>query len=105
MLEYFVYILRCNDGSYYTGVTNNVELRVVQHQGGSDPSCYTFKRRPVTCVYVGMFDDVYDAIAWEKHIKRWSRKKKEALIAGDHATLKQYSRRSHLYKDQHSMSP
>lgn len=87
MAEYFVYMLRCSDGSYYAGVTNNVELRVAQHERGDDTSCYTFKRRPVTLVHQECFREVYDAIAREKQIKRWSKKKKEALIAGSDERL------------------
>ena len=87
MVEYFVYILRCSDGSYYTGVTNNWELRVSQHKGGSDPTCYTFRRRPLECVYVASFPEVFDAIAFEKQVKRWSRKKKETFIRGEYEKL------------------
>lgn len=87
MREYYVYMLRCYDGSYYVGVTNNIELRLGQHQEGRDPKCYTFRRRPVELVYNAQFQDVRDAIAWEKHIKRWSRKKKEALIRGEYEKL------------------
>lgn len=87
MREYYVYLLHCSDGSYYTGVTNNIEFRVAQHQEGIDPSCYTYKRRPLKLVYVAQFSEVQDAIAFEKRVKGWSRKKKEALIQGDETSL------------------
>ena len=87
MREYYVYMLRCSDGSYYTGVTNNVELRLAQHERGDDASCYTFKRRPMTLVYTCAFRDIFDAIAYEKKLKRWSRRKKEALINGEYGNL------------------
>lgn len=87
MKSYHVYILRCADGSYYTGVTNDVERRFCSHSDGNDPSSYTFKRRPVQLVYVAEFQEVYDAISWEKQIKRWNRKKKEALIAREYERL------------------
>ncbi|MDD4628952.1 MAG: GIY-YIG nuclease family protein [Candidatus Peribacteraceae bacterium] len=80
MNEYFVYILRCSDGSLYTGVTNDYQTRLWQHQAGIDRHCYTYKRRPVELVYVGIFGDINEAISWEKKVKRWTRKKKEALI-------------------------
>lgn len=83
MREYFVYILKCSDGSYYTGVTNNYEKRLLDHQNGLNPKAYTYRRRPVTLMYVAMFEDIHDAITAEKHIKGWSRKKKEALILND----------------------
>ena len=87
MREYFVYILRCNDGSYYTGVTNNYSLRVSQHQEGIDPDCYTYERRPLELVHLEFFTQITEAISREKQIKRWSRAKKEALIAGDEKRL------------------
>jgi putative endonuclease len=83
MKQYFVYILRCSDGSYYTGITNNLESRLYDHQTGTDPKAYTFKRRPVKMVFYEMFNDVNQAIAFEKQFKRWRRAKKEAIINGD----------------------
>ncbi|MDB4922142.1 GIY-YIG nuclease family protein, partial [Mucilaginibacter sp.] len=47
MNQYFVHILLCRDNSYYTGITNNLESRLYDHQTGIDPKAYTFKRRPV----------------------------------------------------------
>lgn len=85
-------MLRCADGSYYIGITNNVEQRVDQHNAGVDPSSFTFSRRPVEVVYRVEFSDVHEAISWEKHIKRWSRKKKEALMRGDEEILIRESR-------------
>ncbi len=87
MGDYCVYILECSDRSYYIGITNNVELRIGQHKEGINPKCYTFRRRPVECVYVARFQDVLDAINWEKKIKRWSRRKKEALIQKEYEKL------------------
>lgn len=87
LMQYAVYILRCSDGSYYTGVTNDVEARVSQHNLGTDASAYTFTRRPVKLVYTSWFTEVLQAIEWEKRIKRWSRKKKEALIRGEYEVL------------------
>ncbi|MEI8230302.1 MAG: GIY-YIG nuclease family protein [Candidatus Peregrinibacteria bacterium] len=83
MKDYYVYILLCADGSYYTGVTNDYERRVGEHQAGADPKSYTHRRRPVQLVYVGIFGDINEAISWEKRVKRWSRRKKEALISQD----------------------
>ncbi|MFY9665948.1 MAG: GIY-YIG nuclease family protein [Candidatus Cybelea sp.] len=83
MNVYFVYMLLCADGSFYVGITNNLERRVGEHVVGLDPRCYTFKRRPLELVYSSDFCSVNDAIAWEKHLKGWSRAKKTALIASD----------------------
>jgi putative endonuclease len=84
----YVYILKCSDSSYYTGVTNNLELRVKQHNWGMDKECYTFSRRPVEIMYFEKFTDYKLAISWEKRIKGWTRKKKEALIKGEWELLK-----------------
>ena len=92
MRSYFVYMLQCADGSYYTGVTNDVERRVSSHVVGNDPSSYTFKRRPLQLVYTAEFREVYDAISWEKQVKRWNRKKKEALIVREYERLPRLSR-------------
>jgi putative endonuclease len=76
--HYYVYILECSDKSYYTGVTNNLERRMWEHETGFDPRCYTFKRRPLILRYSIHNTDIMQAIAWEKQIKGWSIKKKEA---------------------------
>lgn len=83
MKQYFVYILLCSDKSYYTGITNNIERRFYEHQTGEDPGCYTYKRRPLKLVFHESFNDVNQAIAFEKQIKGWRRAKKEALVDGD----------------------
>ncbi|MCF7844626.1 MAG: GIY-YIG nuclease family protein [Kiritimatiellales bacterium] len=93
MKEYYVYILECSDNSFYTGVTNNYELRLSQHAEGKDTSAYTYSRRPVKLVYKAEFRDIDQAIAWEKRVKRWSRKKKEALIRGDFEELPELAKR------------
>jgi putative endonuclease len=48
----YVYILECSDGSYYTGITNNLTRRLEQHQSGKNPDSYTFARRPVEMVFL-----------------------------------------------------
>jgi putative endonuclease len=83
MKTYFVYVLRCADGSFYVRITNDLEFRVGQHQFGIDPDCYTVTRRPVELVHSADFCNVDDAIAWEKQLKGWSRAKKIALIEND----------------------
>lgn len=83
----------CDDGSYYVGVTNNVDRRVAQHNLGEDKNSYTFSRRPVHLVYASEFHHANDAINAEKQIKRWSRAKKAALAKGDFEGLSCLSRR------------
>ncbi len=89
---YWVYILKCSDGSYYTGSTSNIEKRVSEHQQGSILG-YTNKRRPVELVFSEFFDDVYNAISAERQIKGWSRAKKEALIQDDFELLKKLAKK------------
>jgi putative endonuclease len=76
----YVYILRCSDKTYYTGVTNNPEKRLEEHSLGLNKDSYTSTRLPVKMIYCELFTDFDLAITWEKRIKDWSRKKKEALI-------------------------
>lgn len=92
MYEYYVYVVRCRDGSYYTGLTNHVERRVREHNEGRDGSCHTFRRRPVTLVYSAFFENVYEAIDWETTVKGWSRKKKEAMIRDEWERLPELAR-------------
>jgi len=87
MKQSYVYILKCSDGSYYTGVTSNITKRVYEHQIGHYPDCYTISKRPIELVFYCEFTDINLAIEKEKQIKKWSRVKKEALINGDFDAL------------------
>lgn len=78
----WVYILKCSDGSYYTGCTSNMEQRIQQHNFKKYDN-YTSTRLPIKLVYSQQFANINDAIAAERQIKGWSRSKKEALINGD----------------------
>lgn len=91
MKNYFVYILECADKSYYTGVTNNLEKRFSEHKSGTIQG-YTSSRLPVRLIYSTNFSDINDAIRFEKQIKGWSRKKKEALMRGDFDALVKLSK-------------
>lgn len=77
---------------YYTGITNDVERRILEHNEGLDKDCYTYKRKPVVLKYYEYFLDVHQAIAREKQLKGWSRKKKEALFREDYKLLKELSK-------------
>ena len=87
MNQYFVYILKCFDDSYYVGVTNQLERRLIEHQEGLNAKCFTFKRRPLELQFKAEFDNVLRAIHFEKQLKGWSRSKKEAMINGDYDLL------------------
>ena len=89
----FVYIVNCKDDSYYTGVSNNVEKRVVEHNMGLDKKSYTYSRRLVKLAYSQDFSDPNEAIRFEKQVKGWSRAKKQALIEGDFEMLVKLSNR------------
>lgn len=78
----WMYILECSDGSYYTGSTNNLEFRFLQHQHGEGAN-HTRKHLPVKLVYFEEFQRIDDAFIREKQVQGWSRKKKEALINGE----------------------
>jgi predicted GIY-YIG superfamily endonuclease len=81
-MQFYVYLLRCADGSYYAGHTENMEARLWQHPQGI--CCdWTSRRRPVELVWCDSTPTRYEALVFEQRIKGWTRAKKEALIAGD----------------------
>ncbi len=90
---YYIYILKCSDNTYYTGVTNSIDRRYREHQEGSDNKAYTFSRRPIQLVFITEFSNIDFAIEKEKQIKKWSKKKKEALINGDFEALPNLSKK------------
>lgn len=87
MKPFWVYILQCSDGSYYTGHTDDLERRIAQHVAGEVFSYYTFPRRPVALVFSQPCATRDEALGAELKIKGWGRKKKEALIRGDWAEV------------------
>jgi len=93
----FMYILQCSDGSYYTGSTNNLELRIQQHQMGEGAN-HTKKRLPVTLVYFEEFQRIDEAFMREKQVQKWGRRKKEALITGNSDMLPELARNYAQYK-------
>ncbi len=88
----WVYILECSDKSYYTGVTNNLERRLFEHNSGIQKG-YTSTRLPVRLLFSEEFNDPMTAIEREKQIKGWSRSKKEALIKNDYNLLIELSKK------------
>ncbi len=88
----YMYILRCSDGSYYTGSTVDIERRLAEHQEGLGAE-YTKHRRPVTIAFAQWHERVDDAFESEKRVQGWSRAKKEALMRGDDAAIQRLSRR------------
>ena len=92
-LAYYVYMLRCSDGPYYVGHTNDLEQRIAAHERGAIEGC-TLSRRPVKLVLSDRFSRRLEAFHRERRIKGWSRAKKEALIKGDWDGLVELSDRS-----------
>ena len=86
----YMYILECADGSYYTGSTTDLELRLQQHQSGEGAN-HTRKRLPVRLVYYEEFDRIDEAFYREKQVQGWSRRKKEALMENLSEDLKNAS--------------
>ena len=87
----WMYILEFADGTYYTGSTTNLELRLQQHQAGKGAN-HTKKRLPVKLVYYEEYPRIDTAFYREKQVQGWSRKKKEALINGAVEKLPELSR-------------
>jgi putative endonuclease len=86
-----MYILKCNDGTFYVGSCRNVELRMEQHYAGLG-STYTSKRQPVELLYCEEYARMADAYAREKQVQGWSRAKRLALIEGRFDDLKGLSK-------------
>lgn len=82
MKPFYMYILRCGDDSYYTGHTDDIEKRLAEHINPGKIS-YTTARLPIQLIYLQEFETRAEAIAAEKQVQGWSRRKKEALIEGD----------------------
>ncbi|MDF2575007.1 MAG: nuclease family protein [Agromyces sp.] len=89
----FVYIVRCSDGSYYTGSTVDLSYRIAQHNAGEGAE-YTRQRRPVELIWFSEFERIADAFGWEKRIQGWSRAKKQMLIDGRYDELAGWSARA-----------
>ncbi|HEX7782113.1 MAG TPA: GIY-YIG nuclease family protein [Sphingobium sp.] len=90
-MAFWVYILRCSDGRYYTGHTDDLDRRIGEHQIGGFCD-FTSKRLPVTLMWSEAFSSRIEALESERRIKPWSRAKKEALIRGDWTALSFFSR-------------
>jgi putative endonuclease len=88
----YMYILKCSDGTYYTGSTIDLIRRLNQHNIGEGAN-HTANRLPVELVYVEVYVDIKNAFWREKQIQGWSRAKKEALINNKRRVLPKLARR------------
>jgi len=96
-MGFWVYILRCADNSYYTGHTDNLEKRLVEHQSGICNG-YTSTRLPVKLVFSQEFLTREESFASERQIKGWSRKKKAAIIRGDWAEVSRLAKSKNILR-------
>ena len=80
MNKWFVYILECCDGSYYTGITTDTERRLKEHNQSKQGARYTRARRPVKLVYQQCCENRSDASKSEYRIRRLARLEKQQLI-------------------------
>ena len=92
MALFWMYMLRCSDGSFYVGHTDNLSSRIAAHERGAVASCYTFTRRPVAVVFAQDFATREEALAMERRVKGWSRAKKLALIDRDWKAISRLAR-------------
>lgn len=93
MNPFYVYILKCNDNSYYVGHTDDIEKRMSEHKEAIHWG-YVSKRLPVELVFVEQFGSRIEALEAERKLKGWSREKKETLIKGGWEAMKGFWKRS-----------
>ena len=90
-MSFWTYMLKCADGRYYTGHTDDLERRIGQHEAGQG-SQFTRKRLPVTLVWSETFSSRIEALEAERIVGGWSRAKKEAMIAGCWSLVSHFAR-------------
>lgn len=101
MSKGYMYILGCRDGSYYTGSTVDLDIRLRQHADGIGAK-YTARRLPVRLLYYEEFLRIEDAFYREKQVQGWSRNKKESLIVSNYNDLSKFAQcqnETHYNKD------
>lgn len=79
---FYLYIIECEDGMYYTGTTNDIERRWKEHIEGAGAN-YTRKHRPKKLVLVKEYQSMYEAREKELKVRKWSQEKKRKLISGE----------------------
>ncbi len=102
-MAFWTYILKCADGLYYTGHTDNIDVRIAQHQTGYFPG-FTSERLPVTLVWATDFPTRDEAFAAERIVKKWSRAKKGAMMRGDWDAVGHFARPPSERRDRVSTS-
>jgi predicted GIY-YIG superfamily endonuclease len=90
-MPFYVYIFECGDGSFYTGQTDDLEKRLIQHEHGDVPG-YVKKHMRFELAWFQEFVTRDEALNREQHVKGWTRRKKQSLIDQDWERLKLYSK-------------
>ena len=90
-MSFWAYMLHCRGGYFYTGHTDNLELRIAQHKSDTLPG-FASSHLPLVLVWSQEFATRYEALAAERRIKGWSRAKKMALIQGDWLKISELSK-------------
>ena len=90
-MPFWCYILKCADGKYYTGHTDDLDRRYAEHVHGGF-CAFTSRRRPVTLIWAQEFTTRYEALSSEMVVKKWSRAKKKALAEQDWERLSHFAR-------------
>lgn len=86
---FYFYIARCSDNSLYCGQTNNLEIRIKEHNSSSVRGAkYTKLRKPIKLAYSEKYPTLQEAMKRELQVKKWTKAKKEALVKGDLQLLK-----------------
>jgi predicted GIY-YIG superfamily endonuclease len=91
-MPFWTYMLHCRDRTFYTGHTDDLDLRMAQHEQGT-LGVYTARKRPVKLVWSAEFPSRHEAIAAERQIRGWRRQKKLALVRGDWETISGLAKR------------
>ncbi len=90
--QFYAYILKCANGAYYVGHTDNLEQRLSEHHLGAIKNCYTKDKRPLELMFVQNFQTRDEAFQAERQLKGWSRKKKEAFMRDDWQAIQELNR-------------
>ena len=90
-MQWYVYILACNNGSFYVGHAHDLSARFKRHRSGTGAT-HTATNAPLTILYQESFPTELDAVHRERQLKRWSRAKKRALIEGKKDQLHELSK-------------
>ncbi len=88
MANWFVYMLRCSDNSLYTGVTTDVERRIIEHNAKKSVTKYTRVRQPVEVAYQEKAESRSEACKREAQLKKLTKKEKEILVGSKSSLVK-----------------